>query len=189
MKNILWVLTFAVCSSVCAQAQTIADVARRERAAKQPDQSGLSVTNASLKKKAVITTEATGAPASTTTASPESPAPATLPPALLNAPATPLPVAPADTRDEKWWREKFEAARTDLRRAENQVALAQLELNSANRDYLTTSFDPGNRGLQAIGAAKQKLTDASSAVTTARTKLSQLDEDLRRAGAPAGWGR
>ncbi len=53
---------------------------------------------------------------------------------------------PADARDEKWWREKFEAARTEIRRAENQVAVAQLELNAANRDYLTRSYDPDGRG-------------------------------------------
>jgi hypothetical protein len=188
MKKILWVVIFAVSSSVCAQGQTIADVARRERAARSAPQSGVSITNASLKKKpAGATEEKTGAqtPTTPTTATASTPAA----PAGV-APAAAQHAAPADTtQDEKAWRAKFETARTDVRRAENQVALAQLELNSANRDYLTRSYDPDGRGLAAIGAAKQKLTDANTAVTNAKTKLSQLEEELRRAGAPAGWAR
>ena len=92
-------------------------------------------------------------------------------------------------RDEKWWREKFEAARTDIRRAENQAAVAQLELNSANRDYLTRSYDPDGRGPAAVAAATKKLEDTNAAVAAARAKLTQLEEELRRAGAPAGWAR
>jgi hypothetical protein len=181
MKNLLWVVTFAICSSVCAQAQTIADVARRERAARQAEQNSVSVSNANLKKKVVITGEDKSSSAATTKAAP----------AAAAAPATtPATTATGNTGgDEKAWREKFEAARTDLRRAENQVALAQLEMNSANRDYLTRSYDPDGRGLQAIAASKQKLADANAAVNSAQTKLSQLQEDLRRSGAPAGWGR
>ena len=200
MKNLLCVVILAVCSSVCAQAQTIADVARRERAAKAADQSGVSITNASLKKKPGVTEEKPPAQ----TATPPKPAPATPSvsatpaapaPSAATTPTTPAPAAaapaaqPAAGADEKAWREKFETARTDVRRAENQVALAQLELNSANRDYLTRSFDPDGRGLTAIASAKQKLTDANTAVTNAKAKLAQLEEDLRRAGAPAGWAR
>ena len=199
MKNLLCVVILAVCSSVCAQAQTIADVARRERAARAADQSGVSITNASLKKKPGVTEEKPPAQ----TATPPKPAAAT--PSVSATPAAATPAAPTPTTpapaaaapaaqpaagaDEKAWREKFETARTDVRRAENQVALAQLELNSANRDYLTRSFDPDGRGLTAIASAKQKLTDGNTAVTNAKAKLAQLEEDLRRAGAPAGWAR
>jgi len=186
MKNILWVVTLALCCSEYASAQTIADVARRERARQQP-QSNVSITNADLKKKTPVTlteekkpgeTQAT-APAATNTAAPA--------PSTTQAP-TPTP-ASSDTRDEKWWREKFDAARTDIRRAENQVALAQLELNSANRDYQTRSYDPGNVGLTTIATAQRKLDDANRAVTAGRAKLAQLENDLRQAGAPAGWAR
>ena len=199
MKNLLCVVILAVCSSVCAQAQTIADVARRERAARAADQSGVSITNASLKKKPGVTEEKppaqTATPPKPAAATPSvSATPAAATPAATT-PTTPAPAAaapaaqPAAGADEKAWREKFETARTDVRRAENQVALAQLELNSANRDYLTRSFDPDGRGLTAIASAKQKLTDANTAVTNAKAKLAQLEEDLRRAGAPAGWAR
>ena len=82
------------------------------------------------------------------------------------------PGQPAQTeaRDEKWWREKFEAARTDVRRAENQAAVAQLELNSANRDFLTRSYDPDGRGPAAVAAATKRLEETKAAVAAARAK-------------------
>lgn len=185
MKNILSVVMFALCSSTFVNAQTIADVARRERARTQP-QSSVSITNANLKKKAVITTTEEKKPGETqaTAATPAAAAPTP-----VATPAAAQTAGSTDTRDEKYWREKFDAARTDIRRAENQVALAQLELNSANRDYLTRSYDPDGRGLTAISAATQKLDDANKAVAAGRAKLAQLEDDLRRAGAPAGWAR
>jgi hypothetical protein len=190
MKKILWVVSFALCSSVYANAQTIADVARRERARQQP-QSSVTFTNADLKKKATVTQTDEKKPGETQATAPATAAGTTsttaAAPAVAQAPAQP-PVAP-DTRDEKWWREKFEAARTDVRRAENQVAVAQLDLNAANRDYVTRSYDPGNVGLTAISTAQKKLDDANKGVTTARAKLAQLEDDLRRSGAPAGWAR
>ena len=201
MKNILWVATFALVFSICADAQTIADVARRERARPQPP-SSVTITNANLKKKATITTTATTEEKKPGEAQAPAPAAAATPAtagnaaAVNTAAAAPTPKQAsgqtppaADTRDEKYWREKFDAARTDIRRAENQVALAQLELNSANRDYITRSYDPDGRGLSSVAAATKKLEDANKAVTTGRTKLTQLEDDLRRSGAPAGWAR
>ena len=194
MKKALWVVTYAVCSSVCANAQTIADVARRERAQKPPAQSAVAITNANLKKKApnLTTEEKPAETPATTPAAGTAPATATTGAAAAAAApqaAKPPVAATTDAQNEKGWREKFDAARTELRRAENQVAVAQLDLNNANRDYLTRSYDPGNRGLTAIGEKTQKLTDANKAVDSARAKIAQLEEDLRRAGAPPGWAR
>jgi hypothetical protein len=186
MKKILWVVTLALCSSVYANAQTIADVARRERARQQP-QSNVTITNADLKKKTPVTVIEEKKPGESQATAPAAATTTTTAPAATQAP-TQAP-STTDTRDEKWWREKFDAARTDTRRAENQVALAQLELNSANRDYQTRSYDPGNVGLSAIAAAQKKLDDANKAVAAGRAKLTQLEDDLRRSGAPAGWAR
>jgi hypothetical protein len=185
MRKILCLVTLALCFSIYANAQTIADIARRERARQQP-QSNVTITNADLKKKAPATTTEEKKPGETQAATPA--AGAATPNTTTATPATPAS-GPSDTRDEKWWREKFDAARTDIRRAENQVALAQLEVNAANRDYQTRSYDPGNVGLTAIAAAQKKLDDANKAVAAGRTKLTQLENDLRQAGAPAGWAR
>lgn len=186
MKHILCVVTFTLFSGTWAYAQTIADIARQERAKKPAtSQSSVSVTNKTLGVKPKTTDAKPEDPKATGTASAQgTPASASGTPAP-GAPATP----PADTRDEKWWRAQFDDARTEVRRAENQVALAQLELNAANRDYLTRSYDPDGRGPAAIAAATKRLDDTNKALDAARGKVSQLEEDLRRAGAPAGWAR
>lgn len=127
------------------------------------------------------------------------PAPPAPPAVAANAPSVPAAETPKEpprdekpkepVRDEKWWRERFEKARAEVRRAENQVAVAELEFNAANREFLTTSFDPDGRGPAAISASQKKMNDAKQRLDDARNKLVQLEEELRRAGAPAGWAR
>jgi hypothetical protein len=188
MKRVLCVVTVAIFSSVWANAQTIADIARQERAKRQASQKAVVITNETLGIKPLDGTEAKqatepkaeGAPAAT--ASPAGPG-AAVP---AQAPGEP---GQTEARDEKWWRGKYEEARTDVRRAENQAAVAQLELNSANRDFLTRSYDPDGRGPAAVAAATKRLEDTNAALAAARAKVNQLDEELRRAGAPAGWAR
>jgi hypothetical protein len=191
MKHVLCVVTVAIFSSVWANAQTIADIARQERAKRQAGQKSVVITNETLGIKPTDGTEvkqatepkAEGAPDAT--ASPAAPGAAV--PAQAQAPAQ--PAAQTETRDEKWWRAKYEEARTEVRRAENQAAVAQLELNSANRDFLTRSYDPDGRGPAAVAAATKRLAETNAAVAAARAKVAGLDEELRRAGAPAGWAR
>jgi hypothetical protein len=191
MKHVLCVVTVAIFSSVWANAQTIADIARQERAKRQATQKAVVITNETLGIKPSQGTEvkqdtepkAEGTPAAT--ASPAAPGAAVSAPA--QAPAQ--PAAQTEARDEKWWRAKYEEARTEVRRAENQAAVAQLELNSANRDFLTRSYDPDGRGPAAVAAATKRLAETNAAVAAARAKVAGLDEELRRAGAPAGWAR
>ena len=189
MKHVLCVVTVAIFSSVWANAQTIADIARQERAKRQATQKAVVITNETLGIKPSQGTEvkqdtepkAEGTPAAT--ASPAAPG------AAVSATAPAQPAAQTEARDEKWWRAKYEEARTEVRRAENQAAVAQLELNSANRDFLTRSYDPDGRGPAAVAAATKRLEETNAAVASARAKVAGLDEELRRAGAPAGWAR
>ena len=217
MKRVLWIATVMVCSSLWADAQglTIADMARRERAKRQAAEKQAAqkpqkaqkpaksapVTNSrleltrpapeqpepSLEGSAPAETE----PATAAVTMPSSPATiAPPPPAAVAAPAAPeAPASKEPVRDEKWWRERFDKARADVRRAENQVAVAELEFNAANREFLTNSFDPDGRGPAAIAASKKKWDDAKKRLDEARAKLIQLEEELRQAGAPAGWAR
>lgn len=204
MKRILWIVTFAVCSSVWANAQTIADIARQERAKRKETPKAAPITNATVAKTKAAEVSST-LPAATEMTAPAGPALAISPipetaktalvPGSPKTPEAPAPESPKtpepkkDVQDQKFWRDKFEQARVELRRAENQAAVAQLELNAANRDYLTRAYDPDGRGPSAIGAATAKLDAATKGVDQARTKLAQLEEELRRSGAPAGWGR
>src|SRR5262245_17508365 len=239
MRRVLWIVTIMICFNLGANAQatTIADMARKERAKRESDQKptpskNVTITNSRLKPKTSVieVTEtdqwknqtptvaakppanpspepAAEAPAPPPTPVPEVPAPsatkplpspAAIKPAAPTLPAfaaaqpteRPAPAAVQSTepvRDEKWWRERFEKARTDVRRAENQVAVAELELNAANRDFLTTSYDPDGRGQTAIAAKKRKMDDANARLVEARARIGQMEEELRQAGAPAGW--
>ena len=204
MKRMLCIITLAICSSVWVNAQTIADIARTERAKRKDTPKTAPITNARV-AKAKVGSEVSSPPAAPANIEPTqtlavSPIP-TVKPATPAAEPSKAPEAkpepkqeakqepPKDVRDEKWWRNQFDQVRTEMRRAENQAALAQLELNAANRDYLTRAYDPDGRGPSAIGAATAKLDAANKSVDEARAKLAGLDEELRRSGAPAGWGR
>ena len=143
---------------------------RRNARSVRPRQKAVVITNETLRIEASDGTEAKqatepkaeGTPAATAT--PAAPARGSAEP---QAPGQP---AQADARDETWWRSKFERARTDMRRAENQAAVAQLELNSANRDFLTRSYDPDGRGPAAVAAATKRLEDDKAAVAACTGK-------------------
>jgi len=210
MNRVLSVVLFVICWSAALQAQTIADIARQERAKRNnaPKTTTAPVNNARVAKAKPGAVVGEPLPATTpvpsATAAPDpapalkvSPIPPTAAPTQAANPDKPADAKPAepktepkkDTRDEQWWRGQFEKARIEIRRAENQVAVSQLELNAANRDYLTRAYDPDGRGPTAIGAATAKLDAAKKSADEARTNLAQLEEDLRRSGAPAGWAR
>jgi hypothetical protein len=232
MKRVLSIVTIVICCSFWAdaQAQTIADMARRERAKRAAEnqtqqKKAAPITNSQLKPKApsVQVIEAAGdsggstapaaaagtaatTPASTPgvaapiagaaaavaaadTATPPTASTPTTPKAAEAPAAPPQPSNEPPARDEKWWRQQFEAARANVRRAENQVAVAELEFNAANRDFLQTSYDPDGRGPAAINAAKAKMEAAQKSLADARAKVVKLEEELRQAGAPAGWAR
>ena len=168
MKQLLWGVTLILCSSALANAQTIADLARQERA-KRRGAVTIVVTNESIKSDSTTTPQA---------------APAAKEPA---APAN--PPAAASGHDEKWWRGQFEKAREDVQRLQTQVPLLEANVNAANREFLTRSYDPDGRGQKAIKEATDTLEKTKSDLTKAQEKLSQLEDGLRREGAPAGWAR
>jgi hypothetical protein len=208
MNRVLNVVLFVICWSAAVQAQTIADIARQERAKRgnAPKTTNAPVNNARVAKAkpGAVVGEPAPTPVPSATPAPDpapalkvSPIPPTAGPTATANPDKPADAKPAepktepkkDTRDEQWWRGQFDKARIEVRRAENQVAVAQLELNAANRDYLTRAYDPDGRGPTAIGAATAKLDAAKKSADEARSNLAQLEEDLRRSGAPAGWAR
>jgi hypothetical protein len=209
MKRVLGIVLFVICWSAGVNAQTIADIARSERAKRNnaPKTTTAPINNARVSKAKpgaeVGSPPAEPVPSVTPAPDPApplkvSPIPANAPttqaaqpdkPAEAKPPAGAQPEPKKDSRDEEWWRTAFEKARTEIRRAENQAAVAQLELNAANRDYLTRAYDPDGRGPTAIGAATAKLDASKKNVEQARTNLAALEEELRRSGAPAGWAR
>jgi hypothetical protein len=67
----------------------------------------------------------------------------------------------------------------------------QLELNKLNMDLLTRSDIYNKEGQlnPLIDAKNKELAEAERAVIAARDNVSQLEDDLRKSGAPVGWAR
>ncbi len=160
-----------------ASAQTIADIARRERARQRQLQ---------IHSKGTYTNSTTPTPATTSKAS----EPAGEKPQQTTAQQ---PTGPRDNqgRDEKYWRDAFQKARGDLRRAEENVQILEARVKDLNTQLLRQS-DIYNReavvGAQ-IAAAQKELDTARTDAEEARNKVASLEEELRSSGGLAGWAR
>jgi predicted RNase H-like nuclease (RuvC/YqgF family) len=170
-----WSVAFIVCSTTLANAQTIADIARRARAQRQNTPATIVVNNQNLKTE-------------TPAAKPEE-KPSEVVKAEEAKPAVETPAAPADGRDEKWWRGQFEKVRSEIKRLEIEIPVLDAELKTANRELLTRAYDPDGRGQKAISSANERLQGAQNELAKAKARLAQLENDLRRADAPASWAR
>src|SRR5688572_20282701 len=116
----LLLLTF----TVEASAQTIADIARKERA-----------------RQKQIQTQSRGTYTNSTTPVPAAPAkPSESTPAATekSEPAARQQTGPVDNqgRDEKYWRDAFQKARADLRRAEDTVQVLEARVKDLNTQLL-----------------------------------------------------
>jgi len=160
-------------------AQTIADIARRERARQKQVQH--------LNKRTYTNATAAAPPkpveaGSTAEATPEK-----------KEKAAAQPTGPVDNqgRDEKFWRDAFQKARDELRRAEEMVQLTELRLKDLNTQLLRQS-DIYNRenvlGPQII-STQRELDARKIEVEQARNKIANLEEDLRVSGGLPGWAR
>jgi hypothetical protein len=176
VKQLLRVGALIIFSSAFVHAQTIADIARKERARQQSTtQKTIVVTTGDIKP---------GPPLPQTDSTPGEPAP---PPTVTADPAT-ADALPGG-HNEKWWREQFQKTREDIQRLETRIPVLETNLNTANFEFLTRSYDPDGRGKRAIDDAKLAVESARSDLAKARELFAQLEEDLRRAGGPAGWAR
>ena len=153
-------------------AQSIVDLARKERERQKNAQSKVTV------KSNVAGVTRTPA----TSANPSSAAPPVV-----------KPVVPLDNkgRDEKYWRTAFEKARDDAKRAEDRVQLLDLKIKDLNTQYLRQSdiYNRENLVGAEITAAQKDLEDARKQAEQAKQKIADLEEELRRSGGPAGWAR
>jgi hypothetical protein len=199
--GVLLLLSF----TIEAPAQTIAELARKERARQQQVQNqrkGPVITNATavggVPSSSVKPTQP--APATTQSTAPATAAPATASTAPATAPATttpatsaPKPAGPVDNqgRDEKYWRQVFQEARAAAKRADEIVQIQEANVKDLQMQLLRQS-DVYNRE-NVIGpkltAAQRDLETAKRESEQAKSKISQLENDLRVAGGLPGWAR
>ncbi len=96
----------------------------------------------------------------------------------------------AGTKDQKYWSEKLKALREQLDRDKTFADALQTKINSLTTDFVNRD-DPVQK--RAIEADRQKalaeLQRLTKAIADDTKAISDLEEEARRAGVPAGWLR
>ena len=171
MKKLI-VLLYVLCSfPIAGSAQSpLADAARRERARQKAVHS--SVTYTGVASTTAVTTSS----------------------AVSSVPAPvvkPFVMTDNNGHDEKYWRERFDTARADLKSAEDRVQLLDNKVKGLNTAFLTRSdiYNKENTVGPEISDGQKQLEDSRNQVEQAKQKISDLEDELHRAGGPAGWAR
>ena len=96
-----------------------------------------------------------------------------------------------EQKGEAYWRGQFAEARAKLRQAEKELDILQREFNLLQVQY----YGDPNKALREqferkeINEQRQKILDKQKEIEQLRQALSNLEDELRRAGAPAAWAR
>jgi len=162
----VWVLTGT------AAAQSLGDVARQEEARRKAVVSaGKVYTNDSLRAEPPGTAPA--APAATTPDKPEK-----------------RDTSQEPKKDEAYWKQRIAAERTALSRAQLFAESLQSRINALTNDF-SARDDPFQRNQ--IGQDRQKsiaeLDRVRKEIADHTKAITDIQEEARKAGVPAGWVR
>jgi len=155
--------------------QSIADVARRERARQKAYESkavfaavGASVTTAAVSSGVTVTAKATTSSTVDTAAG----------------------VTDNKGRSEKYWRDTFAKARTDLKRAEDKLKVLDLRMNDLSAELLRQGvYTREVEVRKEIAETQTAQEQARGEVSALQQRISDLEDELRRSGGPPGWAR
>ena len=179
----------ATSRAVAGQTPTLGDVAKKEaeRRKTQPAPAGKVYTNKDLPESALKPATSTATPPSEETAASDPVAVATGQKAADTKAADNKPQAP---KDEASWKKRMADAREDLRRSEMFAEALQTRVNTLNKDF-SSRDNPAQRAR--IGEdrteALNELTRVKGEVERAKKQISDIEEEARKAGVPAGWLR
>jgi len=163
-----------------AAAQSLGDVAKKEEQRRKTVKSaGKVYTNDTLKPDPTSSVPATSATGTPTPGASTTPTPAPAP-----------SDDSADKGDEKTWRKRIADARDALQRSQAFADALQSQLNGLTTDFVNRD-DPAQR--QQIAnkrdAAMAELDRVKKEVAAQTKAISDIQEQARRAGVPAGWVR
>jgi hypothetical protein len=185
MKHVLFTLSLLSLAGNLS-AQTLGDVAKREEERrKTAPAAGKVYTADNLKPDPLSRGPAPAPPAAASE-------PAAVPPSQSGVSSDPdKPAAEeAPTRDEKYWRARIQTERDALQRAETFAEALQSRINALSTDFAARD-DPAQRGqittdrqkaLSELDRVKQEIQQHTKAIAA-------IQEEARKAGAPAGWVR
>ena len=175
-------------TAAAVSGQTLGEVAKKEaeRRKAQP-QGGKVYTNKDLPASAQK--PATPNPSTEAAQTPTDPvAAATEQKAEAAKPAADKPQG--DQKDQAYWKGRMASAREELRRSEMFAEALQTRVNTLNKDF-NSRDNPVQRS--AIGAdrteALNELTRVKQDVERGKKQITDIEEEARKAGVPAGWVR
>ena len=120
------------------------------------------------------------------------PTPKTLPEggAAAKPEAEQKPKPAEEERDEAWWRQRMTALREELRRNEMFAEALQTRINSLTNDFAMRD-DPYQRARIAEDRQKaiSEMDRVKADMDLQKKKISDAEEEARRAGVPPGWLR
>jgi hypothetical protein len=96
-----------------------------------------------------------------------------------------------DSSGEKFWRKKFKKAHEKLAQAEQELSVLQRELDKNQVQYYN---DPQKALMQEynrsdIGEKTAKVDAKKKEIEGLKQQLSDMEDDLRKAGGDPGWAR
>lgn len=193
MKQGLFVAAALLVSGALVSGQTLGDIARREeerrKGVKAP---GKSYTNENLRPEAPPATLPPRAGSSTPVAEPP-PAAVTQPAPVVEPPPVEAPTAgatPEAPRDQKYWSGRIAGARAALQRSQTVQDALQSRINALALDFVNRD-DPAQQ--RQIAAERDKalaeLARVKDEIVQQTKAITDIQEEARRAGAPAGWVR
>lgn len=190
-KTIVFSALALLATTQAALAQSpLAEAARREAERRKAVRTApATYTNEDLARLPVRSTpEKPALPPTTVTTI--GPAGAATPPPDSAAQAAPGAAEAAGPRDEKYWRERIAAARTNLSRLQMFAEALQSRINALSADFVNRD-DPAQR--QKIGEDRQRALEELDRVTKetqeAVKAIAAIEEEARRLGVPPGWVR
>jgi hypothetical protein len=94
------------------------------------------------------------------------------------------------TKTEKYWRDRMDAAREDVRRNQAFATALQSRINGLTADF-TSRDDPAQRAQIADDRQKAlaELERVNKAVEDGNKAIASVEEEARKAMVPAGWIR
>jgi len=167
-----------------AQAQSLADLARQQRAKKQQEPKGGKVfTNEDIPAPTLSAAPPPAQPAG------ETPAGAPAAEAVAATPTAATEKSPEEL--EKEYRDKFTKLREDQTLEERRLDVMQRELNLAQQQVYS---DPNvalreQYGREDINKRTGEIETQKAAVEKAKQAVADLEEELRTKSLPAGWAR
>ena len=180
---LVWGLAGVLLIAGVAQAQSLADIARKEEERRKEVKGGKVYTNDDLRRYPVLSVPAQPAPPA------EKAAADPLAPGAKPA-AAEKPAEPKEEKDEAYWKKLMTDARAQLARSTSFHEALQSRVNALTADFYARD-DPAQRAVLWTQRTKalEEMQQLTKEMGDQRKAIAQIEEDARRAGAPPGWLR